>query len=119
MAAHSPARNALVVDDTPDQAELVELLLERLGYVVVTVNTAEAAIAAYAELEPQLAIVDLLLPGIDGWALVTAMKRDVPECRLLVTSVLGLEEYPVVDGVLPKPFSAADLAAELDRMFAA
>ncbi len=115
----SNARNALVVDDTPEQAELVELLLQRLGYAVVTVNTAEAAIVAYAALEPQIAIVDLLLPGIDGWALVTAMKRDVPGCLLLVTSVLELEEYPVVDGVLPKPFSAAELAAVLDRMFAA
>lgn len=118
MPAPRHNRHALVVDDTPDQAELVELHLTRLGYAVVTVDTAEAAITAYGELEPQIAIIDLLLPGIDGWQLVTAMKRDVPDCLLLVTSVLDLEHYPLVDGVLPKPFTGTDLANKLTTMFA-
>ncbi|MDO9396082.1 MAG: response regulator [Herbiconiux sp.] len=108
---------ALVVDDSDDQADLLRVHLERLGYDVVVVGTAEAAIVSYRELEPAVAIIDLLLPGIDGWQLVRTMKQEVPHCVLVVTSVLGLEEFPIVDGVLPKPFTAADVATTLAALF--
>jgi CheY-like chemotaxis protein len=110
-------RTALVVDDSEDQGDLLRLHLGRLGYKVTVVGTAEAAISSYHRLAPAVAIVDLLLPGIDGWQLISTMKRDVPECVLVVTSVLSLEEYPLVDGVLPKPFTGADVARVLGALF--
>nr|WP_228508666.1 response regulator [Herbiconiux sp. VKM Ac-1786] len=112
-------RTALVVDDSADQGDLLRLHLERLGYDVVVVTTAEAAIDSYRRLVPAVAIIDLLLPGIDGWQLVRTMKQEVPDCVLVVTSVLGLEEFPIVDGVLPKPFTAADVARTLTPLFPA
>ncbi|NQX33497.1 response regulator [Herbiconiux sp. VKM Ac-2851] len=112
-------RTALVVDDSADQGDLLRLHLERLGYEVVLVVTAEAAIESYRRLAPAVAIIDLMLPGIDGWQLVRTMKQEVPDCVLVVTSVLGLEEFPIVDGVLPKPFTAADVAKTLALLFPA
>ncbi|MCS5713340.1 response regulator [Herbiconiux sp. CPCC 205716] len=118
-AAPVTGRIALVVDDSVDQGDLLRLHLERLGYEVALVGTAEAAIESYRRLEPAVAIIDLMLPGIDGWQLVRTMKQEVPECVLIVTSVLGLEDFPIVDGVLPKPFTAADVAATLALLFPA
>ncbi|WP_066043989.1 response regulator transcription factor [Herbiconiux solani] len=113
----STRRTALVVDDSEDQAELLQHHLERLGYEVTVVGTAEAAITSYHRLAPAVAIIDLLLPGIDGWQLISTMKRDVPDIVLVVTSVLGLEDYPLVDGVLPKPFTARDVARVFGALF--
>ncbi|MGD8196084.1 response regulator [Herbiconiux sp. P18] len=110
-------RTALVVDDSDDQGDLLRLHLERLGYQVELVTTAEAAITSYRALMPAVAVIDLLLPGIDGWQLVRTMKADVPDCVLVVTSVLGLEDFPLVDGVLPKPFTARDVARVLGTLF--
>jgi CheY-like chemotaxis protein len=110
-------RTALVVDDSDDQGDLLRLHLERLGYDVELVPTAEAAITSYRSLMPAVAIIDLLLPGIDGWQLVRTMKTEAPDCVLVVTSVLGIEEFPLVDGVLPKPFTARDVARVLGALF--
>ncbi len=118
MRTHArPHVTALVVEDSEDQGDLLRVHLRRLGYEVEVVTTAEAAIDSYRSLTPSVAIIDLLLPGIDGWELVRRMKDEAPDCVLVVTSVLGLEEFPLVDGVLPKPFTAVDVSRVLTESF--
>ena len=107
--ATATAMSVLVVEDSIDQAELLRLHLLRAGCDVCLVGTAEDAIVAYSDREFDLAVVDLHLPGMNGWDLVGHMKRDRPELAIAVTSVLDTADYPDVAWALPKPFTKAQL----------
>jgi CheY-like chemotaxis protein len=106
--ATDPVR-ILVVEDSDDQRELLRAYFEKAGCAVVTVRNAEEAIPAYAETEPELAVVDLVLPGMDGWALVEKLRADVPNCAVVIASVLDTRRYPEAQAVLPKPFTRAQV----------
>lgn len=99
----------LVVDDSEDQAQLLRRYLEKAGCSVTTTLSAEDAIISYRATTPDLAIIDLLLPGMDGWELVAQLRRDLPGCAIAVTSVLDKAKYPVADAILPKPFTGAQV----------
>lgn len=101
--------NVLVVDDSDDQAELLRRYLEKAGCFVTTASNAEDAIAAYLGATPDLAIIDLVLPGMDGWELITRLRSDRPDCAIAVTSVLDAADYPAADAILPKPFTGAQV----------
>jgi CheY-like chemotaxis protein len=116
-SARHAGRAALIVDDSEDQAHLLSVHLERLGFSVSVVGSAEAAMESYRRVEPAVAVIDLLLPGMDGWELIDAMKADAPGARLIVTSVLGTEDYPAADAVLPKPFTFRQVADTMDTIF--
>lgn len=104
----------LVVEDSDDQRDLLRAYFEKAGCAVVTVKNAEEAIPAYQETEPELAVVDLVLPGMDGWALVEKMRADVPGCAIAVTSVLDVRKYPDTQAILPKPFTRAQILRVLE-----
>jgi CheY-like chemotaxis protein len=114
MLAGNPVR-VLVVEDSDDQRDLLRAYFERAGCAVVTVKNAEEAIPAYADSEPELAVVDLVLPGMDGWALIDKLRVEVPECAIAVTSVLDTRKYPDADAVLPKPFTRAQVLQVLEQ----
>jgi CheY-like chemotaxis protein len=105
----------LVVEDSEDQRDLLRTYLEKAGCVVVAVKNAEEAIPAYQESEPELAIVDLVLPGMDGWELVERLRADVPDCAVAVTSVLDSRKYPQSQAILPKPFTRAQILDVLHK----
>lgn len=75
-AAHDPAMRVLLVDDEPDQVELYRYGLEDAGYVVVTADKGDAAIAIAREVRPAVVVLDLRLPDIDGWQVCAALKSD-------------------------------------------
>jgi CheY-like chemotaxis protein len=104
----------LVVEDSDDQRDLLRAYFEKAGCFVVTVKNAEEAIPAYAVTEPELAVVDLVLPGMDGWALVERLRTDVPDCAIAVTSVLDTRKYPDANAMLPKPFTRAQVLKALE-----
>jgi CheY-like chemotaxis protein len=108
------AVRVLVVEDSDDQRELLRAYFQKAGCSVVTVKNAEEAIPAYAQTEPELAVVDLLLPGMDGWALVEKLRADVPHCAVVITSVLDTRRYPEAQAVLPKPFTRAQILQVLE-----
>lgn len=108
----APTR-ALVVDDSDDQAQLLRKYLSKAGCRVQIASNAEDAMVAYAADPPQLAVIDLMLPGVDGWTLARALKSAVPDCRIVITSVLEPSDYPEADGMLPKPFTGAQVRALL------
>jgi len=110
----NPVR-VLVVEDSEDQRDLLRAYFEKAGCEVVTVKNAEEAIPAYQQGEPELAIVDLVLPGMDGWALVDKLRADVPGCAIAITSVLDDRKYPDAQATLPKPFTRAQVLQVLER----
>lgn len=105
----------LVVDDEPDQLGLLTAYLHREGCTVIAVATGEQALALPVDLHLDLMILDLLLPGMNGWRLAEELGRQFPGCPVVITSVLDVQDYPKADETLPKPVSRSQLAAVLAR----
>lgn len=105
----------LIVEDSDDQRELLRAYFEKAGCDVTGVKNAEEAVDAYDVLQPELAVVDLVLPGMDGWELVEKLREDVPDCAVAVTSVLDTRKYPDADAILPKPFTRAQVLQVLEQ----
>ena len=106
---------ALVVDDSDDQAELLRRYLERAGCRVVTAGTAEQALLLLGDSRPDIAVIDLVLPGITGQELAGRLRQTHPECLLVISSVLDASRYPEADAMLPKPFTGAQLARIVEQ----
>lgn len=104
---------ALVVEDSADQAELLTRYLRREGFDVFAASDAESAIAAFPDITPAVAVIDLLLPGITGEECARLVQSRYPDCFLIVSSVLDVSDYPQADAALPKPITGADLRALL------
>lgn len=99
----------LVVEDSEDQAGLLRRYFEKAGCDVTVVSSAEEAITAYEREHHDLAVIDLQLPGMDGWELSTKLKSERPACAIAITSVLDASDFPIADATLPKPFTGAQV----------
>lgn len=80
----------LIVDDNPTNLKLVAFVMNAQGYQVATAADAEAAIADVAAARPDLILMDLQLPGIDGLELTRRLKQD-PTTRDIV--IVALTAY--------------------------
>jgi DNA-binding response OmpR family regulator len=109
----------LVVDDEPAIVQVIQERLEREGFRVRTAASGEGALAAVAEATPDLLILDLMLPGIDGFEVLRRLRQrgcDVPVIVLTardddVDVVVGLELG--ADDYIVKPFNPRELAARV------
>lgn len=105
----------LVVDDEPKILKVVEHSLRRDGYEIFTAADGEEALAVAERIEPDLIVLDLMLPKINGFEVCRQIKdrRDVP---IIILSARGDETDKVmgftlgVDDYQTKPFSPAELA---------
>jgi len=120
-AAVLPDRPILVVDDDAKIVRLVRTYLERDGFRVVTAADGPAALEAIETHQPALVVLDLMLPELDGRAVIRAVRRDEDAAHtpILVLSargttldrIAGLEDG--ADDYLPKPFSPAELVVRV------
>ncbi len=99
----------LVVEDSEDQRALLVRYFERAGCDVTAVGDAEDAILAYSRSTPHLAVIDLILPGMNGWDLTARLRAERPECVIVISSTLDPVDYPIVEATLPKPFTGAQI----------
>ena len=116
-----PSAPILVVDDDAKIVRLVRTYLERDGYRVVTAADGPAALDAIETHRPALVVLDLMLPELDGRAVIRAVRRDeeAGATPILVLSargttidrIAGLEDG--ADDYLPKPFSPAELVVRV------
>lgn len=74
----------LIVEDDPDILELLARRVRRTGREVVTATSGEEGLRLAAELTPDLAIVDIRLPGISGWEVIERMSNDDRLCDVPV-----------------------------------
>jgi two-component system KDP operon response regulator KdpE len=115
-----PARPArvLVVDDEPQIVRALKVVLREAGFEAVPAETAAEALDLAAVRPPDAAIVDLVLPDLDGIS-VTRTLREWSEMPILVLSAVGEEEQKVraleagADDYITKPFGARELIARL------
>ena len=116
-----PQPTILVVDDEPNLVETLAYNLRREGYRVLIAQDGPAAVRlAYAE-RPDLIILDVMLPGMSGFDVVRAVRRDLTMPVLMLSAregeidkVLGLELG--ADDYLTKPFSLRELLARVRAM---
>jgi DNA-binding response OmpR family regulator len=116
-AAPIPERPILVVDDDAKIVRLVRTYLERDGFSVVTAADGPSALDAIERHRPALVVLDLMLPELDGRAVIRAVRRDdaAAATPILIISargstidrIAGFEDG--ADDYLPKPFSPAEL----------
>jgi two-component system, OmpR family, KDP operon response regulator KdpE len=113
-----PAR-VLVVDDEPQIVRALKVVLREAGFEAVPAETGSQALDLAAVRPPEAAIVDLVLPDIDGIAL-TRKLREWSEMPILVLSAVGEEEQKVraleagADDYITKPFGTRELVARLN-----
>jgi DNA-binding NtrC family response regulator len=79
-------RGILIVDDEPAITESLALIFEKHGYEVRIANSAETAIETIARSEPDLAILDVMLPCMNGIDLAVVLKANRPACHLVLFS---------------------------------
>jgi len=82
----------LVVDDEPAVRELLKEYLELKGYVVITASTGAEALTAVQEQRPRLILLDILMPGMDGLAILQRIRRIDPTVGVIMLTAVGDEE---------------------------
>ena len=108
----------LVVDDDPNIAQLVRLYLEKEGFDVSIETRGDEAVAAFQKNPPSLMLLDIMLPGLDGWQVCRAIRQisNIPIIMLTAKDetfdkVLGLELG--ADDYVTKPFEGKELVARV------
>ncbi|MHB1467733.1 MAG: response regulator transcription factor [Solirubrobacteraceae bacterium] len=113
------SRRVLVVDDEPQILRALRVVLREAGFEVVPAANGEEALDRAAVRPPEAAIVDLMLPDIDGIE-VTRQLRRWSEMPILVLSAIGEEDQKVqalqagADDYITKPFGSRELVARLE-----
>ena len=123
MAASGRAdrRPILVVDDDVKIIRLVRTYLERAGYRVVEATDGRSALAAITLEMPILVVLDVMLPEVDGLAVLRAVRR-TDRTPVIILSARGLVDDRIAgltagaDDYLPKPFSPAELVLRVERI---
>lgn len=108
----------LVVDDDPKIVSLVKTYLEREGFRVITAPDGKTALRAFNELGPRLIVLDLMLPELDGLALMRVIRERsaVPIVMLSARGAVADRVYGIHEGAddyLAKPFSPAELVVRV------
>jgi len=108
----------LLVDDDPNIARLVQLYLEKEGFEVKTADRGDDALAQFRKLPPDLMLLDVMLPGMDGWQVLKAIRKTSSIPIIMLTAkdetfdkVLGLELG--ADDYMTKPFDTKELVARV------
>lgn len=108
----------LVVDDEAKIVEVLKAYLEQAGFEVTTASDGESALAAARDDQPDLAVLDIMLPGVDGLEITKTLQKDLGTPVILLTAksdevdrLVGLELG--ADDYIVKPFSPREVVARV------
>ncbi|HIU36225.1 MAG TPA: response regulator transcription factor [Candidatus Fimenecus excrementigallinarum] len=108
----------LIVDDDQNICELLRLYLEKEGYAVKSVNDGVSAVNAFKQENPDLTILDIMLPKLDGWQVCREIRKFSDKPIIMLTAkgetfdkVLGLELG--ADDYMTKPFDTKEMVARI------
>src|SRR5215218_24566 len=114
--------SVLVVDDEPTIREVVSRYLERAGYDTRVAGDGPSALQAVAERPPDLIVLDLMLPGIDGLEVMRRVREGRQRGAVILLTAKGDENDRIVglrlgaDDYVVKPFSPGELVARVDAV---
>ena len=128
MAAAESKGSILVVDDNPDNVEILRAFLESRGYTVAVAAEGRAALARMEQVRPELVLLDVMMPGMDGWQVCRTIKNH-PELgattRVVMVTAKGAFEdkheglRSGADDYVVKPVDFKDLLGKVERNLAA
>ena len=120
-------KHLVYIEDEQEMIDLVRLILSRRGYDVIGANGGREGLAAIRQNKPDLVLLDLMMPDMDGWDVYQQMKADesTREIPVIVVTakaqsidkVLGLH-IAKVDDYISKPFSPNELLESIDKVLA-
>jgi two-component system response regulator VicR len=120
-SAHPPI---LVVDDNPDNAHIIRDYLEARGYPITVAYNGDDALKAFEEVKPSLVLLDVMMPGRDGWQVCRDIKQHPTLGRnVRVVMVTALDDWvnkrqalqTGADDFVEKPFELSKLATTVER----
>src|SRR5258706_4766493 len=115
-------QSILVVDDDPTVSDVVRRYLERAGYQVMLAPDGPAALTAFARHRPDLVVLDLMLPGIDGLEVCRRLRGRADGVPIVMLTALGEESDRVLglplgaDDYVTKPFSPRELVLRVQSV---
>lgn len=125
--AHSARPRVLVVEDEEQSRSALQALLEEEGYDVAVAGDGEGVVPLARDFKPDVVVLDLVLPRVDGFAVARRMKRDAATAGIPLLAVtaswLGADGARLrsvgFDAALRKPFEAVAFLDELVRLLPA
>jgi two-component system response regulator VicR len=114
----------LVVDDNQDNAEIIRQYLEAQGYPITVAHSGDEALAVFENVRPALVLLDVMMPGRDGWEVCRIIKQHPTLGRSTqVIMVTALDEWQDkrealqlgADDYIEKPFDLRTLAKTVER----
>ncbi|HEX6938950.1 MAG TPA: response regulator [Longimicrobiales bacterium] len=118
-----PNKTILIVEDNEDNLMVYRTILEHVGYDVIDARDGEEGIARASEAHPDLILMDISIPKIDGWEATRRLKqeedtRDIPIIALTAHALEEDREKALsvgCDGYLAKPVEPRRVVAEVER----
>lgn len=117
-------RTVLVIDDEPDLRKLLDYNLSKSGYLALTAKNGETGLELARKQAPHLIVLDVMMPGLDGWEVCRRLRQDPATAGIpviMLTSkaeeadrVLGLEIG--ADDYVTKPFGIRELLARIKAL---
>lgn len=114
--------NVLIIEDDPVLSKAIAMHLRHAGYDVDVAEDGERGLRRLRHARPDLAIIDLMLPGLDGWAVTEAIREECLGVPVIVVSARGSEHDKVhtleigADDYLAKPFGMRELVARVEAL---
>jgi len=121
QAVQNDRHRILVVDDEPDTVTLLKHVLIRDGYDVSGATSGKEALVKINEVKPSLVLLDLMMPGMDGWETFHQMQQ-INDLPVIVISALSQSQYIVkalelgADDYITKPFEQAEVKARVNAV---
>jgi len=118
------ARRILVVDDTEEIGDMTRLILQAEGHEVLTARSGEEALALLELERPDLLLLDINMPGMDGWEVLRLLQVSPGGAPPVVMFSVKMQVHDKVQALqegavdyICKPFSPEELAARVRRVF--
>jgi two-component system alkaline phosphatase synthesis response regulator PhoP len=127
VAAAETKQTILVVDDNRDNIEILRAFLESRGYVVAEAPDGRSALARLDELKPDLVLLDVMMPGMDGWQVCRTIKNhpELGTTKVVMVTAKGAFEDKLdglrsgADDYVVKPVDFKELLEKVQRNLAA
>ncbi len=115
--------NILLIEDNEQNRYLISYLLERSGHAVATATSGPAGIEMAGRVQPELILLDIQLPGMDGYAVAQALRteerfRRIPIIAVTSYAMVGDREKALAagcDGYIEKPIDPQTFVSEIER----
>ena len=115
------AKTILIVEDDNNIADLLRMYLEKEGYQATIAADGTQGIDLYRKLRPDLVLLDIMLPGVDGWGVLRAIRQDSQTPVIMLTAkgettdkVSGLKQG--ADDYITKPFEMKEVLARIEAV---